>query len=212
MWRRESTVGIVLSYLWIAANSVYLFGIGATRTSLSQESSATKVYCSIPIGAVILISVFLEHFKRGGPNAESEPIVSVAKSVLSLIYYLQLVFLAIRLDGIVQWKWSITLLPFWFFFAIMILFTMVTLLRFVASILDIMTGRNKDWRGIVLNFWIGANMVGGLVFAAKIQVGVVQIMDGSVNGTKELGDSVVEMLLYLAALSLFTTISLSWIM
>lgn len=55
-------------------------------------------------------------------------------------------------------------------------------------------------------------MVGGLIFAAKIQVGVVQIMDGAVMGTKELGDSVVEMLLYMAALSLFTTISLSWIM
>lgn len=201
-----------MSYLWLACNAVYLFGIGATKTTSEGNQSALKAYLTIPVGTVIVVGIFMDHLKRKRGTSESEPIVGVAKSILSAIYLLQLVFIALRLDLIITWKWSITLLPFWFFFAIIILFTMVTLLRFIASILDLMTGRNKDWSGILLNFWIAANLVGGLVFAAKIQVGIVQIQEKTELNTKELCETVLGMLLFLAALGLLTTISLSCIM
>lgn len=154
----------------------------------------------------------MDHLRIRRGTTESEPIVGVAKSILSVIYLLQLVFVALRLDLVIEWKWSITLLPFWFFFAIIILFTMVTLLRFIASILDMLTGRNKDWTGILLNFWIGTNLVGGLVFAAKLQTGIVQAQENPDLGTKQLCDTLFAMLLFLAALGLFTTVSLSCIM
>ena len=201
-----------MSYLWLACNAVYLFGIGATKTTSEGNDSALKAYLTIPVGTVIVVGVFMDHLKRKRGNSESEPIVGVAKSILSIIYLLQLMFIALRLDLIITWKWSITLLPFWFFFAIIILFTMVTLLRFIASILDLMTGRNKDWSGILLNFWIAANLVGGLVFAAKIQVGIVQIQEKTETNTKELSETILGMLLFVAALGLFTTVSLSCIM
>jgi hypothetical protein len=199
--------------LWVITNSLYFLGLGVTRTSEEGNGGATKAYMTIPLGAVILVSILVEHCKKDNSRMQSEPIISVAKSVLLAIYFLQTIFIALRLDAVVSWKWSVTLLPFWFFFAIIILFTMVTLLRFIASLLDIMTGKNRDWRGIVLNFWISANLIGGLVFSAKLQVGIVQTKEGPIriNDTKELSGTVIGLLLYLTVLSLFTTVCLSCI-